>query len=310
MSQLVTEAQVLQFGANIYMLSQQKGSKLRPYVRQESIKGKARAFDRIGLVEAQDRVGRHSNTPQMDTPHSRRWCYLADKEWGDMIDDQDKIRMLQDPQSEYVMAAMWALGRKMDDVIIKAADAAVTTGEEADGTVAHPNSQKVACTTGSALSNLNVNSLRLIRQKFWDADIDEEIPLHIAVKGSQLVSMLSETLVTSSDYNTVKALVNGEIDTFMGFKFHRTNRITTQTAALAADQATGAVGSGGQDVNGFRKVVAWAQDGIILGVGEDMTAEVGKDPTKSFNTRMYAKMTCGGVRMEEEKVVIAFAKES
>lgn len=310
MSQLVTEAQVVQFGANIYMLSQQRGSKLRAFVRQETIKGKSRAFDRIGLVEAQDRVGRHSNTPQMDTPHSRRWCFLADKEWGDMIDDQDKIRMIQDPQSEYMLAAMWALGRKIDQTIIKAADATVVTGEEADGTATHPNAQKVACTTGAALSNLNVNSLRLIRQKFWDNDVDEEIPLHIAVKGSQLVSMLSQTEVTSADYNNVKALVEGRVDSFMGFKFHRTNQLQTQTATLAASVTDGSVGGGAGDVNGFRKVVAWAQDGLILGVGQDMTAEVGKDPTKSFNTRMYAKMSVGAVRMEEEKVVIAFAKEA
>ena len=70
MSQQITEARVLQFNTNVFHLSQQKGSRLQDKVRKESQRGKAQFFDRLGQVEAVKRVGRHSSTPQMDTPHA------------------------------------------------------------------------------------------------------------------------------------------------------------------------------------------------------------------------------------------------
>jgi hypothetical protein len=309
MSVQITEAFVQEYSSNVYMLSQQKGSRLRPFVRQESINGKAKAFDRIGAVTAQVKTSRHGDTPQIDTPHSRRWCYLADYEWSDLIDDLDKVRMLNDPSSEYMMAAMWALGRSMDDVIIASADATAVTGESQGGTAAHPNSQKYAANNGSAFSNLNVRTLIAIKSLFGVNDVDESIPLHIAVAQSQLNSLLGDDQVTSADFNTVKALVKGEIDTYMGFQFHRTQRLGAQVAALSGSPTTGAVGSGSSLI-GQRKVIAWAQDGLILGVGSEMKGRISERDDKSYSTQVYASMALGGVRMEEEKVVIAFCTES
>lgn len=308
MSFEITEAFVQEYSSNIYMLSQQKGSKLRPYVRQESIKGKSKAFDRIGKQTARDKTTRHEDSPQMDTPHSRRWCYLADKDVGDLIDDLDKIRILNEPTSEYVMAFMWALGRKMDSVIISAFAASVVTGEEHDGTAAHPNSQKYAANDGTSFSNLNVRTLIATKSLFGQADVDENIPLHIVVTQKQLDALLGDDQVTSADYNVVKALVKGEINSYMGFTFHRTQLLTNQVAALSASQSTGAVGSG-DSLIGKRRCYAWAQDGMILGVGKDITARISERADKCFSVYAYACMAIGAVRMEEEKVVEVFCTE-
>lgn len=309
MSIQITEAFVQEYSSNIYMLSQQKGSRLRPYVRQESINGKSKAFDRIGSVDAVLRTTRHGNTPQLDTPHSRRWLYLKDYEWADLIDDLDKVRMLNDPSSEYVMAAMWAMGRKMDLNIIQAADATIVTGEDQGGTVAQPNSQKFQAFDGSGFSNLNVNALRKVRGFFGANDVDESIPLHMAITQSQLTALLEEDEVTNSDYNTIKALVRGEINSFMGFQFHRLELLENQVSALSASTTTGAVGSG-TTVVGHRKCIAWAQDGLILGVGSDMKARISERDDKSYATQAYASMAIGATRMEEEKVVIVLCKET
>jgi hypothetical protein len=308
MSTQITEAFVKEFGDNVFMLSQQRGSKLRPFVRQESIKGKSKAFDRIGSVDVQLRTGRHSNTPQMDTPHSRRWCFLADYEWADLIDDADKIRILNEPTSEYVMAAMWAMGRKMDSVIIAASYATVTTGEEADGSDAFPDSQGYAANDGTNLTNLNVRTLIALKSLFGENDVDESLQLHIAVTQSQIDALLGDDQVTSADYNVVKALVKGEVDSFMGFKFHRTQLLSTQTAALSGSPTTGAVGSGSSLI-GKRKVIAWAQPGIILGVGQDMKSRVSERDDKSYSTQAYVSMSLGAVRMENEMVAVAYCTE-
>ena len=65
----------------------------------------------------------------IDTPHSRRMVTMADYEYADLIDDQDKIRLLVDPTSTYARAAASAMGRAIDDVIIAAAIGTVSRQE-------------------------------------------------------------------------------------------------------------------------------------------------------------------------------------
>jgi hypothetical protein len=311
MSQFITEAFVTQFADNIYMLSQQKGSRLRPYVRHETQAAKAKGYDRIGAVDVVEKTGRHSNTPQLDTPHSRRWCFLKDYEWSDLIDDQDKIRILNEPTSEYVMAAMWSMGRKMDRVIIDAASAVIKTGEDigsgADAPL--PNSQRLAASDGTAFSNLNSKTLIAIKSKFGVNDIDDSIRLHIAVNQRQIDGLLADDKVTSGDYNTIKALVRGEVNEYMGFTFHRTNQVGVSADGLSASVSTGVVGTG-SSTDGFRKTVAWAEDGLILAVGKDMVSRISERADKSYATQPYACMSIGATRMEEEKVVVTYCKEA
>ena len=96
MSSQITTAFVQQYSNNVSMLSQQKGSLLRKAVEIESVVGKNSFFDQVGAATAQKRVSRHSDTPQIDTPHARRRVSLVDYEYADLIDNQDKIRTLID----------------------------------------------------------------------------------------------------------------------------------------------------------------------------------------------------------------------
>ena len=61
---------------------------------------------------------------------------------------------------------------------------------------------------------------------------------------------------------------------------------------------------------GVRLLYAWAKSGVTLGKGAEIQTEVGKDPGKAFNVRIYAKMSIGAVRVEEEKVVEIAAAEA
>lgn len=310
MSQQITEAHVKQFNSNLYHLSQQKGSRLMNSVRKETQKGKAEFFDRLGPVTAQKKQSRHGDTPLYDTPHSRRRVTLSDYEHADMLDKEDKIRILIDPVSGYTEAFAWAFGRAKDDEIILAADGNAYSGEEGNTAVAHPNSQKVAAVSGGAGSNLNTQAMRRAKKKFDDADVDESIQRYIAVSSSQLENLLSETAVTSSDFNTVRALVQGQLDTWLGFKFHRLQRLRLQSGALSFDVTTGAVGAGAGNANGYRKVIAWAEDGLILSTGMDIMTRVGERADKGYNTQVYAAMSIGSTRMEEEKVVVILCNEA
>ena len=302
MSSQITTAFVKQYGENVFHLSQQKGSRLAPYVRNETQQGKARFFDRIGKTDPVKKTNRHGDTPLVESQHSRRMVTLVDYEWADLIDDQDKIRTLISPESEYAMAASWALGRAKDDEIIAAATGTAYSGEDGSTSVVMPNSQKIGASSGSAESRLNVRTLRFVQEVFGENDVQEDEPRMICVSQKQLTNMLSETEVTSSDYNSVKALVQGEIDTYLGFKFIRSQRLNLQSGTLNYTDA-GAVGSGSRDADGHEQCFAWAMNGLLLSTGKDMQARIDERADKSYSTQVYACLSIGATRMEEEKVV-------
>lgn len=309
MSTQITEAFVSQFRANVFHLSQQKGSRLRPHVRNEAIVGDESFFDRLGKTTAQKTTSRHSDTPLVDTPHSRRRIIMSDYKHADLIDKSDKVRMLQDPTSDYLLAFVWAFGRAMDDEIIAAADGNAFSGPKGATSVAHPNSQKIASVSGGAGANSNVQLLRRIKKLLDENEVDPSIPRFCALTASNLENLLGETEVTSSDFNTVKALVMGEIDTFLSFNFIRIQSLLAQSGALSFDQTTGVVGSGAGDADTYRRMIFWGMDGLLLGVGQDIEAKVSERDDKNYSTQAFVSMTVGATRMEEEKVVIGLAND-
>lgn len=304
MSTEITTAFVKQFSANVFHLAQQKGSRLAGLVRNESQRGKSAFYDRIGAVTAVKRTTRHGDTPQIDTPHSRRRVTLVDYEWADLIDDADKLKMLLDPASDYAQAAMWALGRAKDDEIIENALGNAYGGEEGATTVALPDANKIGAFDGSTDgSNLNLATLRKVKQKFDANDIDESIPRYIAIGSSQLNGLLGETAITSSDYNSVKALVQGEINTFLGFRFVRTERLDVTTADQTFNKDSGDLaGSDATAATGARRCIAWAHDGLLLATAQDVKGKISERADKSYSTQVFASMGIGSTRMEENKV--------
>ena len=107
---------------------------------------------------------------------------------------------------------------------------------------------------------------------------------HIAVTASNLMALLRDTAVTSSDFNSVKALVNAELNTFMGFQFHRTQRIAEVTAT------------------NVRSCLAFHKTGIMLGMGSEIR-------TRVEERAVYLSMDAGATRLEEGKVIEILADE-
>ena len=103
MANTITEAFVEQFKANVYQLSQQRGSRLGMCTRFESLVGNTHNFERLGAVAAQVKQSRHADTPILDAPHSRRKVSPGDYEWGDLVDREDKLLLIISPESEYAI---------------------------------------------------------------------------------------------------------------------------------------------------------------------------------------------------------------
>jgi hypothetical protein len=89
----------------------------------------------------------------------------------------------------------------------------------------------------------------------------------------------------------------------MGFDFIRQERNNVQASTLSFNTTSGAVGSGGGDADTYEQVPCWAEDGMLLAIGADITARVSERADKSYSDQVYASMDVGSTRMEEEKTV-------
>ncbi len=289
MSSQIDTALVKQYKQNVELLVQQKGSVLREAVMTEGQGGEETYFDRLGATAVVEITTRHGDSPQVDTPHDRRRSTLRWFDWGDFIDKPDKVKSLKDFNSPYALNAAYAHGRNFDDLIITAATGDAFSGKTGGTTVTFPAGQQVA--HGSA--DLTLAKLITAKTLFHSNDVDLRDPmneLHIAIGSSQLEALLNDTTVTSADYNTIRLLMRGDINTFMGMTFHHSQRL-----AKSGD---------------IRSVLVWAKSGLKAGIGEEMITRITERSDKRFSIYVYVRMGFSATRMEEEKVVEILCDES
>ena len=290
MSLEINKGFVQQFSSNLIQLAQQKGSRLMASVMNKRVVGKSAHFDRLGQTAAVIRTSRHGDTPQIDTPHSRRRVSLVDYEWADLIDQQDEVRLLIDPQSGYAKAGAWALGRSMDTAIINAAtgNASSIDASDASSNVPLPAGQIVDEDFNTADSNLIVEKLIEAKRILMKNDVEFDEQLTGVVNASALASLLNETEVQSMDFNSIKALVQGEVNTFMGFHFTRTERLNGTADGTDSDPVL---------------CLFYPKSAIGLALGQDINVRISERDDKSYATQVYASMTIGATRVEDEKMV-------
>lgn len=278
---------VQQYTTNIQLLLQQKGSKLRDAVMSASYVGKAaKAVEQIGAVNPVKNQSRHSDTPLISTPADARWVFPSDYDWADLIDDQDKLRMLIDPTSSYVQNGVYALGRAQDQEILEAFFGTAKTGENGSTSTSFLSAQQVAVGTGSsAATGLNIAKLRAAKKILMANNVDiENDPLYVAITAADHDALLNEAQVISMDYNAKPVLVDGRVTEFMGFQFIHTELIPV-------------------DADGYKRIPVWAKSGMHLGMWNDIKTSVDRRADKRNSYQVYVTGTYGATRTEEKKVV-------
>lgn len=286
----IDTAFVRQFGSTVDFLAQQKGTRLRATIReQQRVKAEFAFFDQVAATAAQRTTTRNADSPLIKTDHQRRRVGMINVEWGDLIDDFDRVRMLIDPTNPTTQNAGFAIGREMDDIILESLFGDAASGKEGNTTVSFPSSQQIAVNFGSGgNTGLTIAKLREARRKLLAANVDmmADGPFTIVVNSFSLDDLLATTEVTSSDFNTVRALVSGEIDTFLGFKFVHSERVLHETATPT-----------------IARIPVYAANGVGLALGMEPTARIAERADKRFSTYVYWSTVVGAVRLEEVKVV-------
>ncbi len=232
-----------------------------------------------GIDKANTVLELHGDTPLNNTPHTRRWGFMVDYDVADLIDKQSRVKLLITPDSIYVRRHSGTMGRSVDDAVIDAIGGSAASGKKGTTLIALPAGQKIAA--GSV--GLTVDKLIQAKEKLDAAEVDEFIPRFFACQAKQLRNLLEDDKVTSSDFNTVRALVRGELDEYLGFTFVRTERLKLS----------------GSD----RLCYGYAMDGLTLGIADEPKSVASPRPDKRMAQQIYTWGTWGAVRVEDEMVV-------
>ncbi|WP_250310982.1 phage capsid protein [Rickettsia endosymbiont of Oedothorax gibbosus] len=173
---------------------------------------------------------------------SRRFLTASAYHWNATMDRNDKLNLLTDPTSHFPKMAGWAMGRQQDRVIISAFASPVRAGRTGNNVVNFDVANNVV-PVGIRVTdvNLGLNAQAAvavnrggIQQKRAGLTVDKLIKAHHILKkrffgmydklyllcsSNQISDLLRDPQITNYDYNNVRALVSGEVNSFLGFTF-------------------------------------------------------------------------------------------
>ena len=258
----------------------QASAVLRPAVRIRSgVEGSTYKFPKIGKGVAQIRIPQTDVTP-LNVTYSQVTATLSDYIAAEYSDIFMQAKVNFDERRELVKVVSNAIGRRQDQLILDAltASSATSVGNDIGGSDTNMNVAKLR----EAAKTLNANNVPMDNR-------------HIIIHANSLASLLSETAVTSSDFNTVKALVQGEINTFLGFTFH----------VLGDRTEGGLIKDGSND----RTCFAFHKDALGLAEGIAPKTEINYVPEKT-SFLIASMFSAGAVAIDDEGIVKIVCRES
>lgn len=293
MSENLVKLAVTQFSSLLMLKLQQEQSMLRGRVMEGAHIGKqASPIQYIGAVQMQAPAGRFSPLNRQDVDFTRRWVFPVDKEAVQMIDSFDKLRLLQDPTSQYVSEASAAVAREWDDRIIASAfgDAQIGTDAGSLSTetwASFSAAWEISDTFGSsASSGLTVAKMIEAKRVMRKAQVPVDREALTWVTNSQGESdLLNQVQVVSTDFNGERpTLTDGKVTRFMGFDIIYSERLSS--------------------ASNIRSNMAFVKSGLYLGIWKDVYNDVSQRKDLSSQPyQLYTSMTVGATRLEPGRLL-------
>ncbi|MGD9724405.1 MAG: phage capsid protein [Pirellulales bacterium] len=281
-------AYVTQFSTNVHLLAEQRYSRLIGTVMREDVTGESWSVEITGGTSVNKINERHGDTPLNNTPQTRRWGFISDYDVADLIDKQDRVKMLIQLDSIYTMRHAGAMGRALDDEIIDALYRTAVTGHTGSGTTAYDTTNQQLA-SGSV--GLTIDKLNRAKEILDHNEVDDFYQRYFILGSRQIRELLEDDKITSADFNTVKALVEGKVDTFLGFKFIRTERLQLPSAST-------------------RNCFAYAQPAIRFGMAMAPNTVSSVRPDKRYAAQIYSCGSWGALRTEDQMVVSVLCSEA
>ena len=280
MSVSLSNAFVTLFDAEVKQAYQGKAM-LVPAVRQRrGVEGSTVKFPKVGRGVATVRVPQTDVTP-LNVGFSSVTLTLADYNAAEYSDIFSQAKVNFDERQELVQVVAGAMGRRQDQMIL-------------DALAASSTSLTVANSIGGSTTNMNVAKLREAKRLLDKGNVPPD-GRHIIIHANGLSNLLSETSVTSSDFNSVKALVQGDINTFLGFTFH-----------VLGDRS-----EGGLAIDGSldRTCFAFHKDAIGYAEGIGMRTEINYIAEKT-SWLVNEVFSAGAIAIDDEGIVKITCRET
>ena len=258
MSKNLTNAAVIEFDGEVKHEYQGMESLKSTVTVRTGVVGESYKFTRMGKGIANQKASQADLTP-MDISHARQTATMSNWNAGDYTDIFDQAEVNFDERSELANTIAKALGRREDQLIIDAM-AAVTFAATNDE---DPDTGRVF--DDSASTNFTLDLIRDAAGHLDDIESDSG-DRHLVLRALALQKLLEDTDVTSSDFNTVKALVSGDLNSYMGFQIHKIGtRAEGGLPGVAAD----------------RVAFAYQKASIGIAIGLDMKTSIDWIPEKT-----------------------------
>jgi len=287
----IPEHHVYMFTDNVRNVITRDGGIVYPYVTHGTYVGeRVQVVQFIGPVEFIERDTPYSDTKLTELEHTSRWIAGKEYDVAVLIDRLDTLKMIYDPSSPYVERFRQAHERKRDEIIVDQFFATAKTGKDANVDAAF----KTGNVVGSAGTGFTLVKLRALRKLMKKRNLDlRSIKPLILVNSEAIDDLLGETsppATASSDYNAVKALVDGEVSYFMGFQFVP---FEDYNAKGIPWYSTGSP---------TRQSPVWIPDGMHYGAWQELVITISNRPDKNNIKQIHGTFTAGAVRLEEDKV--------
>lgn len=290
MSENLYKLYTTEFSTILQMKLQQRQSKLRGRVMEGAHVGKmASPIQYIGNIQMKAPSGRFAPIERQDVDFTRRWVVPVDKEASQLIDTFDKLKLLQDPTSQYSDVAAAAVAREWDDRIIGAAFAAATIGVDPGGLSTETfdtTKWQIASTFGAAAATgCTVAKMIEARRVFRKAQVDVEMEPMTWITNSQGESdLLNQVTVVSTEYNDRPTLVDGVVRRFMGFDIIYSERLTSTSSV--------------------RQNIALVKSGAYLGIWKDTENDIDRRKDLSgLPYQLWTAMSSGATRLEPGRLL-------
>ncbi len=316
MSNQIEKAYINNFRTGFEQAFQKETSVLRPFVEIERQTAEFDFYDRVGIADdMQEVTSRYGDNPVNEVPHDRRMISLKDWDWGKPIDEKDLIRVATDPTNAYTTAAVAAAHRKVDTIINERLFVPAATGKKGDipvsfvgttsgkitvGAISNPagliaTAGVFSLTAGSyegidiakdytggaaADSGLTLAKLKGIRKAMMRTKgVKENDIIDFFYTSNQQDDLLGISEVINSDFSTRKNLAEGNVASFLGFRFHILEELPLASA-------------------GVRQCFAIAgKKAFKLAIGTDITTDMWRLSGQKNIPYIYIKMSMGGSRM-------------
>lgn len=278
------------YGDSITLLAQQQGSMILPknaITVKRNVVGEETYMDQIDAIEMEQVTGRLQSINLANPSYARRRIAKYDFTKSVGLDSQDLLSTIPDPTNPVIQSLGFGAGRAIDDQILMALRGTAYTGKTGSTSQTLPSAQKVA--HGSA--GLTLTKLRSAK-KILD---EGKVPFQdrfLVLKADAMEDLLSDSTITSADFNTVKALVDGTLNQFLGFTFIQMECPTTANASSTLGSST------------TFYALAFHKTGIGLAMWKDPVADISRrNDLQGFPKQLSYNMSIGASRLEEAKVV-------